>query len=89
MQLEEKHFAYLPMYRRESGVGVFNRRHLFLTSIHCLSLLPALKPLLFSREQRTVYSNGLKSGCGFLSIKRAIELSNVLTIIYYNNNVKK
>lgn len=51
--LKESTFAYLPMYHSENGVGVFNRRHLSLTSLPCLSLLPALKTL-FSREHRTV-----------------------------------
>jgi len=74
------------MYHSESGVGVFNRRHLFLTSLPCLSLLPALK-LPLPHEQLTVDSNGLKNRCGFLSIniKYITELSNVFkkTIIIY------
>lgn len=58
MQLQEKHLrVFADVSYSESGVDVFNRRHLFLTSLPCLSLLPALKRLLFFREQRTVDSN--------------------------------
>lgn len=51
MQLEEKHLrVFADVSQRERGRLVFNRRHLFLTSLPCLSLLPALKTL-FSRDR--------------------------------------
>ncbi|KAL6439561.1 hypothetical protein ACFW04_003986 [Cataglyphis niger] len=51
--------ALLPMYHNKSGVSIFNRHRLFLTSLPCLSSLAALNSPYFPRERCIVDSNKL------------------------------
>lgn len=74
------------MYHSESGVGVFNRRHLFLTSLPCLSLLPVVCAQTIVLPSRVTYRGFKRAKKRMQIFKHAIELSNVLTTI---NNVKK
>lgn len=67
--------ARSPMYHSESGVSVFNRRRLFLTSLPCLSFLAALKPPFFPRERCIAGSNELSGFFLDINIVRVIELT--------------
>jgi len=72
----------------ESGLGVFNRRHLFLMTLPCLSLLGAYDPCFFPRGRR-LDSNSPRSERGFLSINaRAIE-SRVGVLERYRDSFQK